>query len=505
MFNDVRAPMILNALLLCALAAAMMAVARRIRGSTSVTDVVFPLLWLSTGNAENLLMAFQLALILPTVLACTMMLVVVGRARAELTAAEAFLLVTCLALMPLCGGPGITQWPALALGILFYFYWSRATNGPRRILGIGFLVAAAIVAAYLIGYRSPPSESPAPDVVRVLRTAWRVVAMAFGPAGAAWWPWSGLACAALAVVTFAVSFRAWRERVPDRPRVVALVCAVLAVATMALAIGWARGGAGPEVGFAARYVTLPGPWVASAVFACLVFGERLTRIVVPGTAALLLFFANVTQNSAFGERYARDYAQVGQSFTDDITGPLPVQRTIALWTGRVYSNRVRLHQILGFMARARVAPFDTAGEATRKKYSESIFDVAPEALQSPLPPMRRYFDDLCEVLAIPTDSRLFLVVPDGSRKFSGSFGVPPLWVQRGTTKGIRAIVRAEATGDVLFERTIDPVNVAADRGPQRFAVNFSPGSTQRIVLEITWPDGAPHVADWGYWADAWFE
>src|SRR4030095_37594 len=100
MFSDVRAPMILNALLLCVLAAAMIRGARKIRGSPAVVDVVFALLWLSTGNAENLLMAFQLALILPTVLACTMMLVVVRRAGSEFTIAEALALVACLSLMP---------------------------------------------------------------------------------------------------------------------------------------------------------------------------------------------------------------------------------------------------------------------------------------------------------------------------------------------------------------------------------------------------------------------
>jgi hypothetical protein len=504
-FDDVRAPMVLNALLLAALAAGMIWIARRIRGSTSITDVVFPLLWLSTGNAENLLMAFQLALVLPTVLAGVMLLVVVRRARTEFSAPEALVLVASLALLPLCGGPGITQWPAWTLALVFFLVKARATVAARVVLGAGVTVAAAVVALYLIGYERPHTETPAGDVVRALGTGWRVVAMSFGFAGSAWWPWSGLACAVMALIACVVSFRAWRERPEERLRIAAILCAIGAVATLALAIGWARGGAGSEVGFAARYITLPAPWIAATVFACLLFGEPRTQKLVPGVLALALLGAELTQNMAWGRSYAGGYRQLEQSFAADVTGPLPAQRTIANWTGRAYSHRVRLYQLLELMARARVAPFDTASEATISRYSKSIFDVPPDALQSPVPPLRRYLDDLCDVLAVPTDSRIFLVVPDGADSFSGFFGVPPIWIQRGQTLGIRAIVRAEDKGTILFDRTIDPVRVASHRGPQRFDVTFAVGSTQRVVLEITWPEGAPHVADWGFWADPYFE
>lgn len=504
-FDDVRAPMVLNAVLLCALAAGMMHVARRIRGCTSLTDVVFPLLWLSTGNAENLLMAFQLALILPTFAACTMLLVAIRRPRSEFTVLEALVLVACLVVMPLCGGPGLTQVPVLLSGLALAFAWSPRRTGARRVLGLGLLLGVAIVALYFVGYRRPSTEMPAHDVVRALTTAWRVIASAFGIAGDRWWPVSGMACAGMAFVTGTLLVRAWRDRAEERPRAVALAISMGAIAMLALAIGISRGGGGVEAGSAPRYITLPAPWIAATVFACILFGERLTRLAVPGALALALLAAEFAHNRPFAASYAGWQTGIARAFESEILGPLPEQVVLTRWTDRVYPNRMRLYQILGWMAQERIAPFDTASEEVRRKYSTSILDLPPEAVQSPVPPMRRFFDELCDVLAVPTDARLFLAAPPTATKLAGFFGVPPLWVQRGTTKGVRVIVRAEVDGTVLFDRTIDPVHVERDRGPQRFEAHFQAGSTGRVVLETTWPDGAPHVADWGYWADVYFE
>ncbi|MBL8859201.1 MAG: hypothetical protein JNL28_11885 [Planctomycetes bacterium] len=509
-FDDVRAGMFFDVVLLALLAAAMILVARKIRGRTLVVDAVFPLLWLSTGNAENLLMSFQVALILPTVLACTLWLIVLRRARSGFTRAEALVIGLCLVLLPLCGGPGITQLPAFAAGVVAALIWLRGTTEPRsraaRWVLAGLLLAAlAVVALYMVGYRRPDTETPAHDLARMFETAAHVVSLAFGIAGSKWWPWSGVVCGLCAILTTILCLRAWRERSDERPRIVALLSGMGAVATLALAIGWGRGGGGSEVGFAARYITLPGPWIAITVFACILYGGRLTSVLVPAALAFVLWAGNYTINTPFGREYGGAYSNIGRQFTDDLKGPLPAQRVVNKWTGIAYPNRQRLYQLLGYMANAEVYPFDGGDVALRRKYAESILDLPPASIQAPVPPLRRFFHELCDVLAVPTDSRLFLEVPAGARSFAGVFGVPPIWVERGTTAGIRAIVRAEPGGTVLFDGVIDPVRVEKDRGPQRFEATFEPGAVQRLVLEITWPEGAPHVADWGYWADVYFD
>src|SRR5262249_8534939 len=62
--RDFRAGMYANAGLMSAAAAAMLVLARRIRGHTSVADVVLPLSILNVGQAETLLIGFALNLVL---------------------------------------------------------------------------------------------------------------------------------------------------------------------------------------------------------------------------------------------------------------------------------------------------------------------------------------------------------------------------------------------------------------------------------------------------------
>ena len=53
---------------------------------------------------------------------------------------------------------------------------------------------------------------------------------------------------------------------------------------------------------------------------------------------------------------------------------------------------------------------------------------------------------------------------------------------------------------MLFERSIDPVNVASDRGGQRFDVTLKPGE-HFVVLEMTVPEDATREARWTYLSD----
>ena len=66
--GDIRSGMYFEVLLLALLALAMIVAARRLRGHASWTDLVFALLWMHTGNSENLLMGHQISLMLPITL-----------------------------------------------------------------------------------------------------------------------------------------------------------------------------------------------------------------------------------------------------------------------------------------------------------------------------------------------------------------------------------------------------------------------------------------------------
>src|SRR5262245_31266601 len=73
--RDLRAVMVFNVLALGTLAFAMIRTAQRLRGWTSYADAFFPLALLHVGQAHNLILSFQVQFILSTVLAGTVLVV----------------------------------------------------------------------------------------------------------------------------------------------------------------------------------------------------------------------------------------------------------------------------------------------------------------------------------------------------------------------------------------------------------------------------------------------
>src|SRR5262249_57124878 len=74
--NDFRAPRYASVILLSAMAAAMLLLARRLRGSSRVTDAVLPLAILNVAQAESLMIGFAMNLILTSLLAIALIFVV---------------------------------------------------------------------------------------------------------------------------------------------------------------------------------------------------------------------------------------------------------------------------------------------------------------------------------------------------------------------------------------------------------------------------------------------
>jgi hypothetical protein len=74
--NDFRAPRYANVVLLSAMAAAMLILARRIRGSARATDVVLPLATLNVLQFESLMIGFAMNLIATSLLAIALIVLV---------------------------------------------------------------------------------------------------------------------------------------------------------------------------------------------------------------------------------------------------------------------------------------------------------------------------------------------------------------------------------------------------------------------------------------------
>jgi hypothetical protein len=268
---DFRAGMFFNVLVLGALAAAMIAAAKRQRDWTSYADAFLPLALLHWGHYENLLWSFQVQFVTATALAGAFLVLMVWTSTG-FTAWTGTLAGLCLVLLPLCGGPGVALVPALSLwlGYSGVRHCRKGAAGDRRI-GLVLLAfalgALLLVGVYFVNYQHPPQQGPSAGLLPSLSTSLEFLSMSLvSDVAVLCWPYSGLAVLGLCLVSVGALVLAWRQRPGQRAAVVGLLLFLAATLALGLAVGWGRSSFGPGAGFAARYATL-----AVLVLCCLFF------------------------------------------------------------------------------------------------------------------------------------------------------------------------------------------------------------------------------------------
>jgi hypothetical protein len=290
---DFRSTMVFDTLALGALAAAMILVARALRGGrTSLADAFFPLLLLHLGNWDNLVWGWQIQFVLPTVLACVLLLVIVARPGSPGRIGSIAAAIALIGL-PLSGANGLVYAPTLAAW-LGYTAWARRQDpGAERWSGDWLPGAAAglallLCAVYFIGYQASPWNQPSPGFGVTLETTGKFLALSLGPAAAKRW----LLCASVAVLLFLTGvgllIGSYRRERDERLRTIGLLAFFAAAAVMAFAVGWGRAGRAVATGrMPSRYVLLAAPGLCAVYFAALLAGGGWTRRALPAALALL--------------------------------------------------------------------------------------------------------------------------------------------------------------------------------------------------------------------------
>lgn len=522
--HDIRTMMYIDLVLLIGLSLAMMLVARKIRGRTTLVDAVFPLLWLHTGNSENLLMGFQVALILPTVLVSAMTMIAISRPRTGLTWREAIVFGLCLLSLPLCGGPGITQAPPIAVGLAASVFFALRKGDRQQRSGavwttLFLALLGGLFVLYMIGFVYPDNSARSSDPMLIMGAAIRVATLVFGEAGRAWWPWSGYAILSLVAITLVLLFGTWRKQVGERWRVVALVFSLGAISMLVLAIGYGRSGGGTDAGFATRYITLPSPLIAVAAFAWILYGGRVGRVLVPGALAVLLLAANYFQNTPAGAAFASARKEMGHEIEADLKGGMQPAAFLDKWTDRIYSDRGRLYYLLTRMAGARtepangpvlkLAPFDELPDELRVPYTWFMYNLPPARVEGPVPLGRRFIDGAWEVMVAQTGTDVYFDAPAKYSRLSGSFGMLPREIALGKTPGVRVKIQVlygdGSERETPVDITLDPVRNPQHRTGQLINVALKPHERCQVVLSVTWPDGVAHEPDWAFFGDLGFQ
>ena len=292
--GDFRSTMVFDTLALGAVAAAMILVARALRnGRTSVADAFFPLLLLQLGNWDNLVWGWQIQFVLPTVLACALLVILVARPTLP-TRALGIAGALALVCLPLSGANGLVLTPALA-GWFAYTTWARRrAPGADRWSGdwlpaVAAVLATLLCAVYFIGYQASPWNQPSPGLGATLETSGKFLALSLGPAAAKRWLPCGLVVSLIFLTSLGLLLAAHRTDPAERPRVLGLLAFFAAVAVLALAVGWGRAGRAAATGrMPTRYVLLAAPGLCAAYFTALLYGRSWMRRGFPAALAALL-------------------------------------------------------------------------------------------------------------------------------------------------------------------------------------------------------------------------
>jgi hypothetical protein len=305
--TDFRAGMYVIAAGLAGLAAAMISAARRLRGGTSYADAFFPLALLHVAHCENLLWSFQVQFLSSTLLACGLLFLIL-HSRQPLTSRTALAGGFCLIGLTLCGANGLPLVPLLGAWLT---YWALRDRKAAGFAGIGnlalvlILVGAALILVRLYFTDFSCAAPQSPNWLATIETAGEFLASSFGFGALPWWPYVGYGVGGILVFSVGTLLVTWWRQPLERVRCAGLLLFLASLVSLALAIGWGRGGissAANHQGFSYRYSMLAVPLLCSVFFLGEISGRAavarfvqmalftcLGALVVPNTQAALFF------------------------------------------------------------------------------------------------------------------------------------------------------------------------------------------------------------------------
>ncbi len=507
--RDFRSGMYFEIAIFAAVAAAMVLAVRRVRGRSVWTDAFFPLLWMHTGNAENLLMGFQISLAIPTALASALLLVATANPRniGVKTAIGCSLAVFAL---PLCGGVGITQVPVYLAGLFALgFAILRGRVGGSRaaawtLLG-GSAATIALVAFYFVGFRYSPDGVMTTDPRKIATVALSFLSMAFGQSGREWWPWSITIVLALSSAAAVLCIARWKRDPSERVRAGGLLIAMCGIVLLAVGIGHGRGGAPSAgvVGFAVRYIGLPAPLLCAAYLAATAYGSALVSSVVRVACVSWMCAAIPLVEIPHGLDYGENRRHLESEVQSAVTSGMSPASVFAELGNRTYPTQAGFCYLFRLLAENRLAPFDRAPEEIRHEWTGRALETHPTSIESP-DGKKPYIDALGdgnEGLIVPPDSALHFALSGGEEHVSCAFGMTPRRYIYGPVGGLCVLVTLEIDGDcprTLFEKDLDPMRSEDDRSAQDLDVEIPEHGQGDLCLRMLPLDRAIN-SGWGYW------
>jgi hypothetical protein len=358
--NDFRVVRYANAVLFSAMAASMLLLARRLRGSARATDAALPLSILNIAQAECLINGFAMNLILSSVIAIVL-IVAAGLAREGRGRMMALSVGLSLVLLPMSGGSGLAMFPPLAswpAGHIAWGWWSgRRPSVWTRAVGLGWLLAgSAIVVLYLRDYTRPSDPPIPPSMISVASSTLKFLSLAVFPQVSTYtWP-AGLIAALVMTSTLLLLAIAGVRSPAERPRALGLLAIMLSMSCVAAAVAVSRTAMGPDRILSSRYITLAKPLLCVVYTAWLVYGRARARLAVHLALVLLICLA-IPNGRRFSQGYGTFVRDVERRVERRLRDHAPTSAVLKLVHPDFQSDRQLIRSAFLMLKAARVGAF----------------------------------------------------------------------------------------------------------------------------------------------------
>jgi hypothetical protein len=319
---DFRAGMFASVLCLSALSFVMIATARRLRGHSRYTDIVFPLLLLHFAHKWNVLQGWNIHYTL-FVLLVGLVLAAIARCQALPSAGQIVIIGVCLFLLCLEGAPGIITVPALALWLacagLATF---RVSAGQSRgLLAIALaLVALGMLPLYFYGLQQ--TGYPSPTLQALVSGTVMFFSTALGSATAPHWLAAGLTVLGFILAGLGFLAAMWLRDRPARIRTLGLLAFLGSSCLLALAVSWGRSGLRDNLCLESRYSLLSVPALLAVYLIAELDGlhrfGRLVQFAMCVAGCVMLPF-----NTQDGLYWADKHRAACDSFRQDLLAGWP--------------------------------------------------------------------------------------------------------------------------------------------------------------------------------------
>lgn len=503
--GDHRLAMALSVALLAAVAALALASLRRMRGRTCASDAVVPLAFLHFGHWPNLLLSFQLWMVLTAAITCAW-IASFAAASGRVSTRRALLAALGIACLPLLGGSGALSAPPLACASLAVAWWSARdrASGSRAasvVLGLGACVSLATFVAYLAGFERTFNEQNDDRLTAQLATFARFFSQGVGPSRFEPWPASSaLALTCFALVAVAAVRLAREQR--SRGQALAFVGGLGTLTSLGVGIAWGRSAPGYEPGLEERYATLLLPLVLLVAFAIELAAREHWRPLLRGLFAALTL-AGCVNGTWVGWNGIRTLRDDSLRFEAAVASGATSRELATQSIPWMFPDEKDLARLLAELRRAQLPPFDRG--APGPELDRGIGPFGSFALQPSrgLPEDRIAARELAgrEVAALLDPGELQLELAGDERTLALRFGLLPEANRRCDGLEFAILWRPiEGPARTLLVRELLPSREGEPQPEERVELAL-PGGPATLALVTRNAPGRHARWDRGYFAD----